>query len=212
MNPPTSIRVSTIVKASGVLALLLYCNAIRAAEFSDFRVLAGTVKFAAATNVSVLSVHGQSSQMTATLRLRKNGDHVELENVHARVDPKTFTTGMSLRDQHLRKKVFSLDNDTMPELQFVGDKITCPELPAGHDASCPVAGELTLRGVTRPFAINLVVTNDGKAYRISAAGAVKLSAFGIEAPCQLGVCVTDEVKLNMEFQAKESPAVHAGGF
>ncbi len=34
-------------------------------------------------------------------------------------------------------------------------------------------------------------------------GNLKLTAFGIEPPCQLGVCVTDDVQLKLEFQAKE---------
>ena len=31
-----------------------------------------------------------------------------------------------------------------------------------------------------------------------------LRTFGIEPPCQLGVCVKDEVKLNFAFQPKET--------
>src|SRR5215468_9887421 len=130
MNSTKTVRVSAIIKTCVVAAPMLVANIIHAAEPSEFRVQSGTVKFFAATNVGVVNVHGQSTQMTATLRLRKDGSRIELENVHARIDPKTFTTGMSLRDQHLRKKVFALDNDTTPELQFVSDKITCPDLPA----------------------------------------------------------------------------------
>jgi polyisoprenoid-binding protein YceI len=207
-----NLRKFRTIEAVGVLALFVFGSVAYAQEPSDLRVLGGTVKFDVPTNLPVLSVHGQSNEMTATLRLRDNGTHVELENVNARIDPKTFKTGMSLRDEHLRKKVFSLENGTMPELQFVGDKITCPALSVSRNATCPVSGQLTLRGVAKPFSINLVVSNAGKGYRISAAGVVKLSTFGIEPPCQLGVCVTDEVKLTFEFQAKERPAIHAGGF
>jgi polyisoprenoid-binding protein YceI len=211
MNPPKSIGVPAAAGVWAVVAVLLIGNSVRAADQSEMQVLGGTVKFTAATNIFALTVHGQSNQMTASLRLRKDTSGVELENVHARIDPKTFTTGMSLRDQHLRKKVFSLENDSMPELQFLSDKIACPELPAGRNTVCPASGQLTLRGVARPFTINLSVTNDGRGYRISGTGVVKLSAYGIEPPCQLGVCVTDEVKLNLEFQAKENRASSAGG-
>ena len=212
MNAVKTVCVSTIIKTCVVAALLLITSLTQGAEPSEFRVQGGTVKFTASTNVSVMTVRGQSTQMTATLRLRRDAGHVELEDVHARIDPKTFTTGMSVRDQHLRKKVFSLDNDAMPELQFASDKITCPELSTGRDATCPVSGQLTLHGVVRPFAINILVLNDGKTYRISGAGAVKLSSFGIEPPCQLGVCVADEVKLSLEFQAKQTPFGSAGGY
>ena len=119
---------------------------------------------------------------------------------------------MSIRDQHLHKKVFALDNGTMPELKFTSDKLTCPDVPASRDVTCPASGQMTLRGVTRPFAINLQVLNDGKGYRITAAGVLKLSTFGIEPPCQLGVCVTDEVKLNLQFNAREGAVARAGGY
>ena len=204
--------VSTIVKTFAVLACFLITGAVQAGDSADFQVLGGAVKFLAVTNISALTIHGQSNQMTATLRLHKEGNSINVENVQARIDPKTFTTGMSLRDQHLHKKVFALDNGTMPELKFTSDKLTCPDVPASRDVSCPASGQMTLRGVTRPFEINLQVINDGKGYRITAAGALKLSTFGIERPCQLGVCVTDEVKLNLQFNATEGAVARAGGY
>lgn len=213
MNSRRLTRVSAMVCICGALALVLLTGTtgLHAAEASEFRVLGGIVKFTADTNLSVLNVHGESSQMTATLRLLKDGNHVAVENVRARIDPKTFTTGMSLRDQHLRKKVFAREDDTMPELEFVSEKIECPDLAPGRPVMCSASGQLSLRGVARPFTINLSVLDDGKAYRISAAGTLKLSTYGIERPCQLGVCVTDDVKLNLEFQAKGSPVARAGG-
>jgi polyisoprenoid-binding protein YceI len=211
MNPLTPINASAVNKAF-LVVVLLSAHVGRAEDGSEFRVFDGTVKFVAVTNtnVSLLTVQGQSRQMTGSLMLVKGERRVELQSIRARIDPKSFKTGMSLRDEHMRRKVFSLANDTMPELEFVSDRITCPELPPGRDAACPVSGQLRLRGVTRPFAINLKVLNDGKGYRITAEGGLKLSDFGIEPPCQLGVCVTDDVKLSLEFQARETSSL-AGG-
>src|SRR5215831_19553250 len=89
------------VKAFGVLACFLIAGVVQAGDSADFHVLGGAVKFEAVTNISALTIHGQSNQMTATLRLHKEGNSINVENVQARIDPKTFTTGMSLRDQHL---------------------------------------------------------------------------------------------------------------
>ena len=209
MNPFTPINASAVNKAF-LVAILLSAHVGRAEDGSEFRVFDGTVKFVAAANVSIFTVHGQSREMTGSLMLVKGERRIELQNIRARINPKSFKTGISLRDEHMRRKIFSLANDTTPELEFVSDRITCPELPQGRDAACPVSGQLTLRGVTRPFAISLKVLNDGKGYRISAEGGLKLSDFGIEPPCQLGVCVTDDVKLNFEFQARETSSF-AGG-
>jgi hypothetical protein len=69
---------------------------------------------------------------------------------------------------------------------------------------------LTLRGARRPYSFSFKIRNEGKAYRVSADSVLLLSAFGIERPCQLGVCVSDEVKLKLEFRASESPVMRAG--
>jgi polyisoprenoid-binding protein YceI len=74
---------------------------------------------------------------------------------------------------------------------------------------CAVSGELALRGVRRPYSFSLKIRNDGKAYHVSGESALSLAAFGIERPCQLGVCVSDEVKLKLDFRANESEELRA---
>ena len=64
--------VSTIVKAFGVLACFLITGAVQAGYGADFQVLVGAVKFLAVTNISALTIHGQSNRMTATRRPPSN--------------------------------------------------------------------------------------------------------------------------------------------
>ena len=148
--------------------------------------------------------------MTATLNLhRMGGGQIRLENLRAAVAPESFTTGMSLRDHHMRKKIFTL-KDTMPPVEFTSDNVVCPEMAPGQETVCAVSGELALRGVRRSYSFSLKVRSEGKAYRISAESVLSLAAFGIERPCQLGVCVSDEVKLKLDFRAKESAELRVG--
>lgn len=205
------VHVSSARNILVVVTFLLFNAAAWADDSADLRVASGSVKFSVTTNVLALSVHGESNAMTASLSLYKTGGQIRLENVRATVAPQSITTGLSLRDQHMRKKIFALEDATMPSLEFTGEKVVCPETAPGTDAICNVTGELTLRGARRPFTIGLKVRNEGKAYRVSGDGALLLSAFGIERPCQLGVCVSDEVKLSLEFRAKESAVLQAGG-
>ena len=184
---------------------------VAAGDTISIQVRGGGVKFEARTSVSAISVHGESNAMSAELRLRKAASGVEVENLRAVVDPKTLSTGMSLRDQHMRKRIFAINNEQLPELEFISEKGSCPDLPQGSEVICRLSGNLSMRGVARPFEMDLKIRSDGKAYRVSGDAIVKLSNFGIEPPCQLGVCVTDEVKLRLEFQARETLGLRSGG-
>jgi polyisoprenoid-binding protein YceI len=71
--------------------------------------------------------------------------------------------------------------------------------------TCPVAGDLTIRGTTRPFAMTMKVSADRGTFRVAGAGTVKLSEYGIDKPSQLGVATSDDVMLRLDFTAT-SPA------
>ena len=72
-----------------------------------------------------------------------------------------------------------------------------------------------MRGIVKPFAISLKVRQAGQGtFKVTGEGRIKLTAFGVEPPCQLGVCVNDEVQLKLEFQAHElqqSSRLQGGG-
>jgi polyisoprenoid-binding protein YceI len=190
--------------------LLIFAAPSWADDSAELRVTGGSVKFAVTTNILAVSVHGESKAMTASLTLHRMGNQIELENVRATVTPESLTTGMSLRDQHMRKKIFALEDATMPALEFISGKVRCPEPAPGQEAVCTVPGELVLRGARRPFTFSFKVRTEGKTYRVSADSVLSLSAFGIERPCQLGVCVSDEVKLKLDFRTNEAAALRAG--
>jgi polyisoprenoid-binding protein YceI len=165
----------------------------------------GNVKFAAVTNLSAISIHGESTALTGQVLLTVKDGRAVLEELTARVDPNSLKTGMELRDQHMRNKIFVSSGQDLPPLRFTADKAECPPVAAGQEVSCQVAGVFSLRGVEKPAAFRLKVKGDsGKGYRVSGEGLVKLSDFGIEPPCQLGVCVKNEVKVKLEFQGRES--------
>lgn len=191
-------------------AFLLLSVTATAGNPTAWQVRGGTVKFDASTNLSAISIHGQSSAINAELTLRRNTGSVDVETLRAVVDPKTLSTGMSLRDQHMRQKIFTTNNQ-LPPLEFVGEKTTCPELPPNQDVTCQITGNLSLRGVGKPFSMRLRIRSDSKGFRVAGDGVMGLSVYGINPPCQLGVCVTDEVKLHLEFQVREALGMRSGG-
>ena len=170
----------------------------------------GTVKFSVDTNLPVITVDGHSNQVSAGLTLGVMGTSLDLQNLRVTVDPQTLSTGMALRDRHMRSKIFTLSDGSVPEVQFFAEKTSCPKPELHQEVQCAVSGVLTLRRTKRPFSIDLKARTDGSGYRVEAAFPVKLSAFGIEPPCQLGVCVNDQVKLSFTVKLKESEARVAG--
>ena len=193
-----------IVRHYCIFVLLLITSVDLAFASRNILVVNGTIKFSVATNVLALTVEGQSRKMTANVMLDSSGATLNMETIDAAADAKTFTTGMALRDDHMRNRIFALSDGTIPSVQFSSRKTTCPKPQPRQEASCSVAGQLTLRGATRPFTIDLKIRDEGGGYRIDGSSGLTLSAFGIEPPCQLGVCVKDNVKLTFAFQAKDA--------
>jgi len=115
---------------------------------------------------------------------------------------KSLATGMGLRDEHMRKLVFTNPDGSVPDVKFVSNQATCSPDVAKRQATCIVAGELAIRGIMRPFTMTLVVSRDGAGFRAAGDGIVKLSTYGIEQPSQFGVRTRDDVKLHLDFTAR----------
>jgi len=137
---------------------------------------------------------------------------VTLERLVAQVPARTFATGMAVRDEHLRRLVFTAANGDAPDLRFEADKADCASRQGSQEFTCAVAGNLTIRGIARPFQINLKVKQVGSvSFKAAGEGVVKLSDYEIPQPSQLGVKVADEVKLRLDLGAKQSAQTSAYG-
>jgi len=178
-------------------------------EASVVKVRGGTASFDAATNVSAISVHGKSSELDGRARVREGSNGLALESVEATLPVKSLATGMGLRDQHMRKLVFTNSDGSVPDIKFVSRRAACSPDAAKRAAKCTVAGELAIRGILRPFTMTLIVSRDGSDYRAAGDGIVKLSSYGIEQPSQFGVRTRDEVKLHVDFTARPASNMSA---
>jgi polyisoprenoid-binding protein YceI len=167
----------------------------------------GTATFDADTNVGAITVHGKSTNVRGRAVVRQAGDAIVIEQVEAVLPVKTISTGMDLRDEHMRKYVFTTSGGQVPDVKFVSER-TEGSPGSGSESTCQVAGNLTIRDTPRPFSIALKVQKAGDGYRAKGDSVVKLSSYGIERPSQLGVTTADDVKLHLEFTVKPAaPAV-----
>ena len=163
----------------------------------------GAATFNAATNLPGVEVKGTSRALTGRVEILQNASGLTLQHIDASVPVKTLATGMKVRDEHMRKYIFTTPEGKEPDLRFNADGVSCPSSGASQFA-CQVSGTLTIRGVAAPFTIRLRVKEQGSAtaFRAEGDGIVKLHDYGINSPSQFGVTPQDEVKLHLEFAAK----------
>jgi polyisoprenoid-binding protein YceI len=164
----------------------------------------GVVTFDATTNLSAVTVHGKSDALNARVRIHRDNAQLVLDEVNATVPVNALSTGMGVRDDHMKTHIFTTSKGQTPDLVFKGENVVCPVAP-GKEAACSVSGKLSIRGVEKPLSLTLKVKSDGsQSYRAAGDGIVKLSDYGIERPSQFGVQVEDKVKIHIEFQGKET--------
>ena len=205
---PTLLAACTAVLITAVDATA----APQAAAASDtpavVEVQSGTAAFDADTNISAITVHGKSSNVQGRAQIRRTSATLAIDQLEATLPVKTITTGMGLRDEHMRKYIFTTADGQVPDLRFVSDKAECAAWSSGA-SNCKVSGQLAIRGLPRPLAIALTVNQNGDTYRVAGEATVKLSTYGIPQPSQLGVTATDDVKLHLEFTARPAARLTA---
>lgn len=170
----------------------------------------GNAGFYVETNVPAVSVKGKSGVLQGSVQVRRTGDGLLLEHFEALLPVKSLATGMGVRDEHMRKYIFTTSDGKVPDLNFEGDKVTCPGAASAKETTCEVTGALAIRGVPRKFTASLKIRKEGASgFHAVGEGTVKLSDYGIEQPSQFGVKTANEVAVHLEFSVKPGTAVTA---
>jgi polyisoprenoid-binding protein YceI len=194
-----------IANAIGVFAVLL-CSAADESQPCPFEISTGSAVFVSLTNVAGIEVKGKSNALTGHMDIMRDASGVLVRNIDASLPVKSLATGMKVRDEHMRKYIFTTSDGQEPDVRFRAEKTSCPvEYPA-REFTCAVGGSLSIRGVARDFRIALNVKDPNGSFamwRAAGDGVVKLSDYGITRPSQFGVTSADEVKLHLEFTGKQ---------
>ena len=180
----------------------MFCTALYGAP-ELVEIESGTAVFHSPTNVPGVEVTGKSTAIAGRVEVKENESGLQVERIEASVPVKSLATGMKVRDEHMRKWIFTDAEGQQPDLHFTAGEATCQRAGNSRDLTCRIAGDLSIRGAARPFHIDLNVKEQpAQALRASGDGVVKLSDYGIPQPSQFGVKSLDEVKLHLEFTAK----------
>jgi polyisoprenoid-binding protein YceI len=108
-----------------------------------------------------------------------------------------LSTGISLRDQHMRDKY--LEVPKFPEATLTVAKAQLKSPASGQTVQVDVPGMLTLHGQTKPVSVHYEARNDGP---VSVNGRFHLvmTDFGITVPSYLGVTVKPDVDVTATFR------------
>lgn len=194
-------NVTKMMAIAGLYSTFTFAaDVTKSADAIQLAVDGGIATFVSPTNVSAISVKGKSNALHAEATVRHTADGLQIEHIAATLPVKSLVTGMGLRDEHMRKYVFTTSDGQTPDLRFEGQNVACKV------AVCQITGTLTIRGVGHAFTLPVKIKEDGSQFKASGEGTVKLSDYGIEQPSQLGVKSTNEVQLHLEFVAKPASA------
>jgi polyisoprenoid-binding protein YceI len=169
----------------------------------------GQASFEATTNMPGVEVKGKSNALSAHADVVRDNNNFVLQQIRATLPVKSLATGMKVRDEHMRKYVFTTADGKEPDLTFTADPVTCTAA-AAHEFTCPLAGSFSIRGVARPFTMQLRVKEQGGSttvYRAAGDAVLRLSDYGIDPPSQFGVKPSNEVNFHIDFSAKTTVAV-----
>jgi polyisoprenoid-binding protein YceI len=147
-------------------------------------------------------VRGRFTEFDATLII---ADPPEQSSLVAEAEAASIETGNSMRDDHLRTNDF-LDAPNFPKLTFKSTGLT-----KESESEWELAGDLAIRGVTKPVVFDLEYHGSGESMQpggevvaFSASTDIDRRDFGVSFNAALdsgGVVVGNKVKIELEVEA-----------
>lgn len=157
----------------------------------------GRIGFNVGSNIPFLSVTGSSSAISGSGEGALAGDVATVRNLRFEVDPKSFKTGMKIRDDHLHEKVFKTSDGSFPSLVLRAEEFQAKLNPKTSKWEGTLNAQLTMHGVTKPVSLNASLEKKGKGAVVSAEGSVKTSDFGVATISYSGATVNDKVAISV---------------
>jgi len=162
------------------------------------KIKSGSVEFTAKANVGALTIHGTSEVMVGTITLRSLENHLDVKELTASVPIESISTGMGVRDKHMRKHVFLSESGEYPDLKFKSSVSKCRQ--GTSSTRCKIDGLLTIRGITRELSVQLEIEESNKAnqFHSTVQGTVDMSSHDIKPIKQFGVKIDKRVDFTVD--------------
>jgi polyisoprenoid-binding protein YceI len=131
---------------------------------------------------------------THELRVQDDGTTLKLT-----VPLGQLTTGIALRDRHMREKY--LEVAKFPELVLELPWSTVKLPSDGQRLEGSGTGKVTLHGQSKDVPIRYAVQRAGSSYQVTGHAAINLKDFGIEVPSYFGITVQPDIDARATFTA-----------
>lgn len=108
----------------------------------------------------------------------------------------SLSTGIALRDQHMKEKYLQLDKYPTAEIKIASVENFDPNSLQAE--GLPFQGTLTVHGVEKPVKGTVDIKKIDMGYKVSAKFDAKISDHAIDVPSYTGITVADQVKVSVE--------------
>ena len=123
------------------------------------------------------------------------------QKIVVRVPLRNLTTGISLRDDHMRNKYLQVGS--YPNAELTVDR-SALRLPAGDGTTSGDAnGTMSIHGRTRNVSFHYTVAKGGGSLHVGGTTKIDIKDYGIDVPSYLGVTVKPDVDVEVLFTATE---------
>jgi polyisoprenoid-binding protein YceI len=122
-------------------------------------------------------------------------------NIVISVPLANLTTGISLRDHHMRDKY--LEVPKFPAATLTIPRVALKFPNPGEKLEADVQGMITLHGQSRSVSVHYDAKDDGSALATHGAFHVNMNDFGITVPVYLGVTVKPDVDITASFRVSK---------
>jgi polyisoprenoid-binding protein YceI len=171
------------------------CSELRAEP--GYKSKSGKIAFHVETNVPFLKVSGSSFGVKGGGEASVAGEVATIRNLRFEVDPKTFKTGIALRDQHMYEQVFTAADGSIPAIAVRADRFEVRRDPKTSKWEAAFQAQVTMRKVTKPVRFHASMEKKSSGAIVSAEGIVKTSNFGVKPIAYSGARVNDDVTVTV---------------
>lgn len=158
-----------------------------------------SVVFLAIGKPSLLKISGEKGRLTGKVEYLADEFSADL---HVKLSD--ITTGIRLRDEHMKEKYLQIKE--FPEAILKVEKLKLTTNPMKTKTiikDLPFAGKLTIHGVEKPVdGLLNIDSQSGDFVNVVATIKTNLSNHNIEVPSYMGIKVADEVQIKSEFKIK----------
>jgi polyisoprenoid-binding protein YceI len=125
----------------------------------------------------------------------------DAQSVSVVVPLSNLSTGIALRDRHMREKYLQVQS--YPTATLKVDRASVKFPAAGAEATGDAQGTMTIHGQSHGVTFHYAAKREGAGYAVNGTVHVSMKDYGIEVPSYLGVTVKPDVDVTVRFVAND---------